>query len=150
MTTPVARGRYGRGDHHGHQPDGMGAGTGVGFGSGGRRRGGPRGAAGGDEAAAGVVWGVSTPAAGTYAGGGAVGDTDLTGVDDGVTDGASGVTDGGTEGVERAGAVGPGVVVAAALCPVSVTASAIAVPTAASAPAPAAAPDRKLISSMRA
>jgi hypothetical protein len=62
---------------------------------------------------------------------------------------ADGVTDGGADGAERAGAVGPVALVAAALCPVSVTASAIAVPTAASAPAPAAAPDRKLISSMR-
>jgi hypothetical protein len=61
-----------------------------------------------------------------------------------------GITDGGTEGAECAGAVGPGTLVAAALCPVSVTASAITVPTAASAPAPVAAPDRKLISSMRA
>jgi hypothetical protein len=76
-----------------------------------------------------------------------VGDAGLTGVDDGV-DGVDGVTD--AEGAERAGAVGPGALIAAALCPVSVSASAIAIPTAASAPAPAAAPDRKLISSMRA
>jgi hypothetical protein len=68
-------------------------------------------------------------------------------VDDEVVDG---VTDGGTGAAERAGVVGPGSLVAAALCPVSVTASAIATPTAASAPAPVAAPDRKLISSMRA
>jgi hypothetical protein len=74
----------------------------------------------------------------------------LTGVDDGV----DGVTDAEpacrTEGAERAGVAGPGTLVAAALCPVSVTASAIAVPTTASAPAPAAAPERKLISSIRA
>jgi hypothetical protein len=78
-----------------------------------------------------------------------VGDADLAGLDDGVDELTDGVTDGRTEGAERAGAVGPGSLVAAALCPVSVTASAIAIPTAASAPAPAAAPDRKLISSIR-
>ncbi len=52
-------------------------------------------------------------------------------------------------GIDRVGAAGPDVGVAAALWPVSVTASAIAVPATASVPTPAAAPDRKLISSMR-
>jgi len=73
----------------------------------------------------------------------------LTGVDDGVF-GFVGLTAGRTEGAERTVAAGLGALVAAALCPVSVTASAIAVPATTSAPAPAAAPDWKLISSMRA
>jgi hypothetical protein len=74
----------------------------------------------------------------------------------GAEDGVAGVgdveTDGATvdaAGFERAGAAGPDVGAAAALCPVSVTASAIAVPATASVPTPAAAPERKLISSMR-
>jgi hypothetical protein len=74
----------------------------------------------------------------------------VTGVGDGVTEG---VTAGGADGAEGVGAeraVGPGALVAAALWPVNVTVSAIAVPAAASVPAPTAAPDRKLISSMRA
>jgi hypothetical protein len=50
-------------------------------------------------------------------------------------------------GVERATAVGLG---AAALWPPNATASVIATPAAASTPAETAAPDRKLISSMRA
>jgi hypothetical protein len=49
---------------------------------------------------------------------------------------------------ERAGALGPGALIAAALFPVRMTASAIAVPVTASAPAPKTAPDRKLVSSM--
>lgn len=71
-------------------------------------------------------------------------------VTDGVADGvADGATADGARGTERA-AGGPGALGAAALCPVSVTASAIAVPATASTPAPVAAPDRKLISSIRA
>jgi hypothetical protein len=64
-------------------------------------------------------------------------------VDDG--EAAAGST-GDRGGVERATALGLG----AALWPPSATASVIATPTAASTPAETAAPDRKLISSMRA
>jgi hypothetical protein len=76
---------------------------------------------------------------------GEVGDVRVAGVDDGVTDGEA-VADAG--GAERAGALGPGALIAPALCPVRTTASAIAVPVTASAPAPKTAPDRKLVSSM--
>lgn len=79
--------------------------------------------------------------------GDAVGDVRMTGVADGVADGAP-VAD--TTGAERAGALGPAALTAAALCPVSVTSSVIAVAVAARPPAPTATPDRKLISSMRA
>ena len=72
--------------------------------------------------------------------------TRVTGVDDGVTDGEA-VADAG--GAENAGALGPGVLIAAAPCPVRMTASAIALPVTAAAPAPKTAPDRKLVSSMR-
>ena len=65
-------------------------------------------------------------------------------VDDG--DAAAGST-GDRGGVERATALGLG---AAALWPPSATASVIATPAAASTPAETAAPDRKLISSIRA
>ena len=71
----------------------------------------------------------------------------VTGVDDGVTDGEA-VADAG--GPERGSALGPGALVAAAPFPVRMTASAIAVPVTAAAPAPNTAPDRKLVSSMRA
>jgi hypothetical protein len=74
-----------------------------------------------------------------------VGDVRVTGVDDGITDGGA-VADAG--GAERAGALGPGALIAAAECPVRMTASAIAVPVTASAPAPKTAPDRKLVSSI--
>jgi hypothetical protein len=76
----------------------------------------------------------------------------VAGTEDGVTGVGDVETDGATvdaAGFERARAAGPDVGVAAALCPVSVTASAIAVPATASVPTPAAAPDRKLICSMR-
>ena len=74
-----------------------------------------------------------------------MGDVRVTGVDDGVTDGEA-VADAG--GAERAGALGSGALIAAALFPVRMTTSAIAVPVTASAPAPKTAPDRKLVSSM--
>ena len=75
----------------------------------------------------------------------------MTGVGDGATEGVTeGVTADGAESAGAERAVGPGALVAAALWPVNVTASAVAVPAAASVPAPTAAPDRKLISSMRA
>jgi hypothetical protein len=50
----------------------------------------------------------------------------------------------------RAAASGDGVPVAAALCPVSMTASAMTAPATASATPVTAAPDRKLMSSIRA
>jgi hypothetical protein len=50
----------------------------------------------------------------------------------------------------RAAAAGDAVPVAAALCPVSMTASAMTAPTTASAAPVTAAPDRKLMSSIRA
>jgi len=52
--------------------------------------------------------------------------------------------------VERAAGLSAGALVASALWPPSTTASVIATPTAASTPASTAAPERKLISSMRA
>jgi hypothetical protein len=79
--------------------------------------------------------------------GDAVGDVRMTGAADGVTDGDA-VAD--TAGAERTGALGPAALIAAALCPVSVTSSVIAVTVTARPPAPTATPDRKLISSMRA
>ena len=67
----------------------------------------------------------------------------------GAADGAAGsMADDG--GVERATAAGRDALGAAPLWPPSATASVIATPAAASTPAEAAAPDRKLISSMRA
>jgi len=54
------------------------------------------------------------------------------------------------DGAERAAEPGAGAPVASALWPPSTTASAIATPAAASAPASTTAPERKLISSMRA
>ena len=95
------------------------------------------------EAAWAAVTGV-TREAGTYRGE-AVGDARVTGVDDGITDGEA-VADAG--GAERA--LGLGALIAAAPCPVRTTVSAIAVPVTAAAPAPNTAPDRKLVSSMRA
>jgi len=76
-----------------------------------------------------------------------VDDARATGVADGVTDGEA-VADAG--GTEPAGALGPGALIAAAPCPDRMTASAIADPVTAAAPAPKTAPDRKLVSSMRA
>jgi len=65
-------------------------------------------------------------------------------------DDAAGEAAGPARVVERAAGLGAGALVASALWPPSTTASAIATPTAASAPASTAAPERKLISSMRA
>jgi hypothetical protein len=76
-----------------------------------------------------------------------VDDARVTGVDDGITDGEA-LADAG--GAERVGALGLGALIAAAPCPVRTTVSAIAVPVTAAAPAPNTAPDRKLVSSMRA
>ena len=79
----------------------------------------------------------------------AVGMRDAEGTAGGVADGgaAGGAEDG---GVERAApGPGPGALVSAALWPPSITASVIATPTAASTAANMAAPERKLISSMR-
>ena len=73
-------------------------------------------------------------------------DARVTGVDDGITDGEA-LADAG--GAERVGALGLGALIAAAPCPVRMTASAIAVPVTVAAPAPKTAPDRKLVSSMR-
>ena len=74
-------------------------------------------------------------------------DVRVTGVDDGVTDGEA-VADAG--GVELAGALEPAALIVVAPCPLRMTASAIAVPLTAAAPAPKTAPDRKLVSSIRA
>jgi hypothetical protein len=76
-----------------------------------------------------------------------VDDARVTGVDVGVTDGEA-VADAGW--AERAGALEPAALIVVAPCPVRMTASAIAVPLTAAAPAPKTAPDRKLVSSMRA
>ena len=73
-------------------------------------------------------------------------DARVTGVGDGVTVGEA-VAD--ADGAENAGVLGPAALVAAAPCPDRMTASAIADPVTATAPAPKAAPDRKLVSSMR-
>jgi hypothetical protein len=62
-------------------------------------------------------------------------------------DGEAGADDG---AAEPAPPPGPAGLAAASLCPLSETARAITAPTAASAPAETAAPERKLISSMRA
>jgi len=70
-----------------------------------------------------------------------------------VTEGPADVAGPAAEGAgpaRRAGAAGAGGLVAASLCPLSTTASVIAAPAAASAPPVTAAPDRKLISSIRA
>jgi hypothetical protein len=74
--------------------------------------------------------------------GGPEGAADVAGAD------AAGAEDAGP--ATRAAASGDGVPVAAALCPVSMTTSAMTTPTTASAPPPTAAPDRKLMSSIRA
>lgn len=103
----------------------------------------------GDRAACAATWAAAAVAqdAGGCLSGDAVGDVRVTGVVDGVTDGEA-VAD--AAGAERAGALGPAALIAAALCPVSVTSSAIPVTATARPPAPTATPDRKLISSMRA
>jgi len=77
----------------------------------------------------------------------AVGMRDAEGTAGGVTDGEA-AGGAGAGGPERA-APGPGALVSAALWPPSITASVIATPTAASTAAAMAAPERKLISSMR-
>jgi hypothetical protein len=91
--------------------------------------------------------------AGPYLSGDAAGDVRVTGVADEVTEGEA-ACDGdavaGAAGAERAGTLGPATLIAAALCPVSVTSSATAVTVTARPPAPTTTPDRKLISSMRA
>jgi hypothetical protein len=67
-----------------------------------------------------------------------------------VADGRAPGTTGDGGGVERATAAGLDVLVAAVLWPPSATANVIATPAAPRTPATATAPDRKLISSMRA
>ncbi len=85
--------------------------------------------------------------AGTDPASDAAGDVRMTGVAEGVTDGE---VDADAAGAERAGALGPAALIAAALCPVSVISNTIAVTATTRPPAPTATPDRKLISSMRA
>jgi hypothetical protein len=81
-----------------------------------------------------------------------VDDARVTGVDDGVTDGEAVADAGGDDAgwVERAGVLEPAAMIVVAPCPLRMTASAIAVPLTAAAPAPKTAPDRKLVSSIRA
>ncbi len=100
----------------------------------------------GEEAVCAATWSAAAVAqeAGPRLAGDAAGDV-------GLTDGeavAEAVAD--AAGAERAGALGPATLTAAALWPVSVTSSAIAVAVTARPPAPTATPDRKLISSIRA
>jgi hypothetical protein len=74
-------------------------------------------------------------------------------LDRGVPEDAADVAGAGAEDAgpaRRAAASGDGALVAAALCPLSATASAMTAPAAASAPPVTTAPDRKLISSIRA
>ena len=126
----------------------MGAGwpvwSGVGVGRGGRGVGRPA-----DGEAAGRRVGLEVAGAGGRRV--PAGITDGGGTAGGLPDDAAGEAAGDAgDGAGRAAGPGPDALVASALWPPSTTASVIATPTAASTPASTAAPERKLISSMRA